>query len=385
MKTVPFVRLSKLMRSGTESLDPRRFAKEIFELYSIPAFETRLPEIVEGGSVGSAKQIVDRNDVLLSRIVPHIRRAWVVGQANGRRQIASGEWIVFRSKQADPRYLSHVLVGDDFHQRFMMTVAGVGGSLLRARSTQVAEIEIPLPNLNEQRRIAAILDEADALRAKRRAALAQLDEMAQAIFVETFGHPTTNPKDWPTCPISDIGKIVTGNTPPRSNAVYYGAAIEWIKSDNLNNPSYYATRAEEGLSLEGVAVARVVPASSILVTCIAGSPDCIGNSAMVDRTVSFNQQINAIIPTNCNPHFLYSQLRVGKTLIQEASTASMKGMVSKSRFEQICVMVPPRTLQDQFERHAIKTEEVRANMVASSNALDSLFVSLQHRAFRGEL
>ena len=78
----------------------------------------------------------------------------------------------------------------------MQTVAGVGGSLLRARPSYVADIEIPLPPLDEQRRIAAVLDAADALRAKRRQALAKLDSLAGAIFIDMFGDPVTNPLGW---------------------------------------------------------------------------------------------------------------------------------------------------------------------------------------------
>jgi type I restriction enzyme S subunit len=63
----------------------------------------------------------------------------------------------------------------------------------------VEELEIPLPPLPEQRRIAEVLDRAEALRAKRRAALAQLDSLTQAIFMEMFGDPATNPKGWHWC------------------------------------------------------------------------------------------------------------------------------------------------------------------------------------------
>ena len=163
-------------------VDPLRFQDEEFELYSIPAFDQGAPQIAVGRDIGSSKPLVRPGDVLLSRIVPHIRRTWVVGPQTGRRIIASGEWIVFRSNRFDPRYLRHVLVSDDFHKQFMNTVAGVGGSLLRARPSLVEQIKIPLPLLPEQRRIAAVLDAADALRAKRRAALAQLDTLTQAIF-----------------------------------------------------------------------------------------------------------------------------------------------------------------------------------------------------------
>jgi len=131
MRMVP---LGDLMASRVPSLDPSKYPKEVFELWSIPAFDTGQPEITEGANIGSSKKCVEPNDVLLSRIVPHIRRAWVVSKSqNEMRQLASSEWIVFRDESFYPDYLRHALTSDSFHSRFMQTVAGVGGSLLRAR------------------------------------------------------------------------------------------------------------------------------------------------------------------------------------------------------------------------------------------------------------
>jgi type I restriction enzyme S subunit len=81
------------------SVDPKKFPTETFELYSIPAFDKGTPETVLGTEIGSTKKQVQTNDVMVSRIVPHIRRAWVVGPDNGNRQIASGEWIISRSSE----------------------------------------------------------------------------------------------------------------------------------------------------------------------------------------------------------------------------------------------------------------------------------------------
>jgi type I restriction enzyme S subunit len=223
------------------------------------------------------------------------------------------------------------------------------------------------------------------LRAKRRAALAQLDSLTQSLFLDLFGDPATNPKGWPRKPVGEIGKVITGNTPPRANPDYYGTHIEWIKSDNINTPHYYLTKATEGLSESGKTVARTVPAGSILVTCIAGSPACIGNAAMTDREVAFNQQINAFVPVNGDAHFLYSQMLVGKKLIQEASTAGMKGMVSKGRFEQIMLVLPPIPLQREFARRVTAVEALKTAQRVLLAELDALFATLQHRAFRGEL
>jgi type I restriction enzyme S subunit len=256
---------------------------------------------------------------------------------------------------------------------------------LTLNKAKLLEIGIPLPPLAEQWRIAEVLDRAEALQAKRGAALAQLDSLTQSLFLDLFGDPATNPKGWPRKPIGEIGKVITGNTPPRANPGYYGTHIEWIKSDNINTPHYYLTKASEGLSESGKAVARTVPAGSILVTCIAGSPECIGNAAMTDREVAFNQQINAFVPVNGNADFLYAQMLVGKRLIQEASTAGMKGMVSKGRFERITLVLPPIELQREFARRVTAVEKLKTAQRASLAELDALFATLQHRAFRGEL
>lgn len=198
------VPLADLMATRLGTVDPKNFPHEEFDYYSIRAYDSGQATITDGKEIGSAKQIVQSNDVLLSRIVPHIRRAWVVGEHKGRRAIGSGEWIVFRSERFYPPYLRHLLLSDWFHPEFMRTVSGVGGSLLRARPVNVARIGILLPQMEEQQRIAAILGQAEALRAKRRQALAKLDTLTQSLFLEMFGDPLANPKNWPKLALGDL-------------------------------------------------------------------------------------------------------------------------------------------------------------------------------------
>ncbi|HET6569062.1 MAG TPA: hypothetical protein VFG50_13940, partial [Rhodothermales bacterium] len=106
---------------------------------------------------------------------------------------------------------------------------------------------------------------------------------------------------------------------------------------------------------------------------------------LADREVAFNQQINAIIPTDVDSRFLYAQVLVGKRLLQRASTDGMKGMVSKSRLEQVRLLTPPITLQREFACRISSVEKLKAAHRASLAEMDGLFASLQHRAFRGAL
>ena len=155
----PLVPVGRFMKQGVKTVDPRNTPDEVFELWSIPAFDAGRPEQLRGGEIGSQKKVVTPGDVLLSRIIPHIRRAWVVREnADGRRQVASTEWIVFASKEIVPGFLRRVLVSDFFHVSFMQTITGVGGSLSRANPSAVAEIPIPLPPLDIQKQLVAEIE-----------------------------------------------------------------------------------------------------------------------------------------------------------------------------------------------------------------------------------
>jgi type I restriction enzyme S subunit len=277
-------------------------------------------------------------------------------------------------------------MGDSFHSKFMNTVAGVGGSLVRARPENVGRIEIPLPPLSEQKRIADILDKADSIRRKRQEACTNLDTLIASSFRQQFGDPVSNSIGLETIPLSEYGIVTTGNTPSRKDPDNYGDAIEWIKSDNINTPSHWLTTSTEGLSEKGRAIARTVPAGSTLVTCIAGSPTCVGNAAMTDRTVAFNQQINAITPRHeVDPYFLYSLILLSKPLVQRASTASMKGMVSKRKFEQVEVIRVKEREQKTFGRTFQQILKLVNRNDQASSSSNVLFESLVQSAFKGNL
>jgi type I restriction enzyme, S subunit len=162
----------------TSNVDPSRSPEELFELYSVPSFSTGEPDRLRGEKIKSSKQAVEPDDVLLCKIVPHINRVWTVASRSRQRQIASGKWIVYRTHHSDPRYLRYCLSEASFREQFMATVAGVGGSLMRARPSEVAKIEIPLAPLPEQRQIVTKID---SLSAKSKRARDQLDHVPRLV------------------------------------------------------------------------------------------------------------------------------------------------------------------------------------------------------------
>jgi len=260
-------------------------------------------------------------------------------------------------------------------------MTGSGGQR-RVPADFLKQLEMRIPPIEEQRRIAAILDQADALRAKRRQVLAHLDTLTQSIFYDMFGDPVSNGRGHPKAPIGSLAYVVTGNSPPRADTSNFGDAIEWIKSDNLGGA--VATRATEWLSERGRSLARIAKAGSVLVTCIAGSPNSIGKASLVDRDVAFNQQINAVLPSGrLDTEFLLGQLKTAPSLVRAKSSGGMKGLVSKSSFQSIQVLVPPIATQQEFVRRVRAVDSHRDLIV--SEPFDDLYASLQSRAFSGEL
>ena len=334
----------------------------------------------------SQKQRIAPNDVIVAASSGSLS---VVGKTAQAREGFEGGFGAFckvlRPRPAvDPHYFGHYFRTSRY--RHVISRLAAGANINNLRNEHLDNLQIPLPPLYEQKRIAGILDAADALRAKRREALAELDTLLQSTFLDMFGDPVTNPMKWDTSPLGEVGEVITGNTPSRKRPEYYGDDIEWIKSNNINDPSFVLTEAEERLSVAGKAVARTSPRGSILVTCIAGSPSCIGNAAIADREVAFNQQINAFVPgERIALWFAFGMFWVGKRLVQSASTSSMKGMVSKSAFSAISIPIPPTSLQSRFAAIAESVEQQKTSQRAHLAELDTLFASLQSRAFRGDL
>ena len=168
------------------------------------------------------------------------------------------------------------------------------------------EIEISVPSIRRQLEIVTILSKIKKIQETRKRQLAALDELASSLFVKYFGHPSLSPK-YKTVSIGDICKVATGNSPSKKDINNYGNVIEWVKSDNLGG--LHPSKAKEYLSEQGKDKGRVAPPGSILVTCIAGSRNSIGKCSLVDREITFNQQINAIYPSNnILSDFLYYQI-----------------------------------------------------------------------------
>lgn len=163
-----------------------------------------------------------------------------------------------------------------------------------------------------------------------------------------FGDPVSNPMNWQKKRLADECTIITGNTPSRKVDEYYGDYIEWIKSDNITGAGTYITTAREYLSEKGLDVGRSVRENSILMTCIAGSIKCIGNVAIANRKVAFNQQINGIEPVNNNVYFMLQQFNLSQTYIQSTINMSLKGILSKGQLSELEFIFPPIDKQNEF-------------------------------------
>lgn len=369
-------------------MNPSQFPDEDFDLYSIPAFDAGAPEIAKGSDIGSTKQIVRPNDVLLSKIVPHIRRSWVVGPDRGRRLIGSGEWIVFRSDRVHPPYLRHVLVGDPFHEQFMQTVSGVGGSLLRARPAFVGGISIPIPTLPEQRRIAAILDQADTLRTQRRAALAQLDSLTQSLFLDMFGDPVTNPKGWPVVSLPDICHCYSGGTPSKANNAFWEGPVPWFSAKDMKAEDLFDSEDHIAESVPKTTTLKLLPKDTVAIV-VRGMilahtfPVCV---LRVPATI--NQDLKALIPVQpINAQFLAACLRSQSGFVLEQVSEAGHGTkrLDSQGLQKIRVLRPEPSLEQTFATRVQAIEALKATHRAALAEADALFAALQQRAFAGGL
>jgi type I restriction enzyme S subunit len=187
-------------------------------------------------------------DIVYGYLRPYLNKVWIA-EFDG---ICSVDQYVFTVRpQADRNYVARFLRSPEF-----LRTAPIGsspGQLPRIRSGEVAGTPITLPPLDEQRRISAILDKADALRRKRRRALDLLDSLTRSIFLEMFGDPVNNPKNFPLATFGQVGTLDRGVSKhrPRNDPVLLGGSHPLIQTGDVANSGGYIRRYTSTYSEEG--------------------------------------------------------------------------------------------------------------------------------------
>lgn len=244
-----------------------------------------------------------------------------------------------------------------------------------------------VPPLPEQRRIAAILDQADALRAKRRAAIAQLDTLAQSIFLDMFGDPEANPNHIATAPLSELCTRITDGThqPPR----WSDSGIPFLFVSNIVSGEI-DFETQKFISEDTYAeLTRRCPieAGDVLYSTVG----TYGVPAMVraPRKFAFQRHIAHLKPRR---EFLLTPFLCGmlaspgvKRQADRAARGVAQKTVNLADIKSFTVFCPPLDIQRSFARRVAAAESLKASLARSLAHLDALFASLQYRAFRGEL
>lgn len=337
-----------------------------------------------------SNHILNEGDILLSHInsLKHIGKTALFNKLDYpvihgmnllRLQVADGI--------LDPRYAFYYLQTDSYKNEILKFVKK-SVNQVSVPVSSIKRIKIVFPkSLDNQKRIVQVLSNCENLIQKRKLSISLLDELLKSTFLEMFGDPVRNEKKWDYKSIKEhIGKVSTGNTPPRKDIDNYGDFIEWIKTDNIKRKNKFLSTSREYLSKKGKELGRIVQKDSLLISCIAGSIKSIGNIAIVNREVAFNQQINAITPNDdVDIEFLYWMFFISKEYLESKANKGMKKMISKSDFEKINFPKPDYNLQLKFSVISKKVESIKLNYQTHLLELENLYGSMSQKAFKGEL
>ncbi len=336
----------------------------------------------------SSIKLVPAGAILLAMYGATVGRLGILGiEATTNQAVCH---IIPDPKIAVTRYVYHALSS----QVPSLISMGVGGAQPNINQGIIKSLAIPLPTKPEQRRIAAILDQADALRAKRREALAQLDSLTQSIFIEMFGDPVANDRVWPFVAVSDFvagfesGKSIVADDEDESESPFRVLKISAVTSLE------YKPEHSKAVPSDYIPPASHIVRKGDLLFSRANTTELIGATAYVNETPD-----NLLLPDKlwrfvwfekprAAPLYvrhLFQQVKFRQEIGQRASgTSGSMQNISQPKVLSIRVGNPPLALQQTFATRIQSVEALKITHKAALQELDRLFASLQHRAFSGE-
>jgi len=339
---------------------------------------------VEAPQTAEAKRtLVQPGDVLLS-ITADLGRTGVVPDGIGKAYI-NQHLAILRVQGIYPPFLSAFLASQEGQKQVM----GRNKHAVKAglNFEDIRSFQIPLPPLAEQRRIAEVLDRAEALRAKRRAALAQLDSLTQSLFLDLFGDPGSAKQRFPVRKLGDVAlKITDGEhqTPKRTTEGIKLLSARNIRDGFIDTEDVDHVGQEEYERIRRRCDPQV---GDILISC-SGT---IGRVAIVKLTepLSLVRSVALVKPDRSvhEPEFLEHYLRTPamKARMIRSAHSSSQANLFQGPIRELDIFIPPIPLQREFTRRVTAVEALKTAQRASLAELDALFATLQHRAFRGEL
>lgn len=290
---------------------------------------------------------------------------------------ADGVKVLRPKLEADLKYLYH----------YLRQVHLPGGGYDR-HFKYLKRCEILIPPLPEQRRIAAILDQADALRVKRREALAQLDRLAQSVFVEMFGDPVSNPMNWPMESLTDVCHCYSGGTPSKSNPEYWQGDLPWFSAKDLKADDLFDSQDHISETVPKTTSLKLLPADTVAIVVRGMILAHTFPVSVLRVPATINQDLKALLPRKpIETQFLACCLRAQKDFILEKVSEAGHGTkrLDTLGLQEIRVPQVPDSLQKVFVARNQAIENLKNQHRTALAELDALFASLQHRAFRGEL
>ena len=329
--------------------------------------------ITEAGLNGSSAKMLKPGTLLYS-IFASIGAVGILRIPAATNQAIAG--LSIKTDSINQDYLFHYLKS----RESLAKSSGRGAAQSNINLTILRNMEAPVPSLAVQKTIVKQLEAVLTQLGDAKKQLSALDSLVKSRFVEMFGDSSACINRWPTSRLDGFARVITGNTPSRKCPEYYGEGTEWVKTDNITDS--VVTTAAEQLTDAGREKARIAPAGSILMACIAGSVKSIGKVGLLDREVAFNQQINAIVPGDkVDARFLLTMLSLSKTYLCSDVNQQLKGILNKSALSAKQFPLPPLELQQEFAAFAAQVDKSRFVAQQQIEKLQMLYDSLAQDYF----
>ena len=367
---IPFLRAQNLL-NGTVSVDadPLYISEETHHAL-------RRSQILPG-------------DVLIS-IAGTIGRASVVPADAPEMNCNQAVAIVRPSQRIDRRYLLHWLSGEDASSQ--IAKGQVTATISNLSLGQIGKLQVPLPPLAEQKRIAAILDQADALRRLRRRALDRLNTLGQAIFQEMFGDGSANPHGWEECRLGEAADVASGITKGRKIGTETVREVPYLAVANVQD-RHLKLDAVKAIEATEDEIARYRLRRDDLLLTEGGDPDKLGRGTLwgeeipecIHQNHIFRVRVTSRLVRPVFLNWLVGSETGKRYFFRSSKQTTGIASINKTQLNEFPLLVPPLDAQVQFEERLREVGRTTRLVCSANERTGSLFASLQHRAFTGQL